>query len=148
MNALVKRTKSSQHLGTHGVAKNGTVPGVMDPRNGRPSGWKSLAINLATMVYVSIRSFFDKHADLAQLFWISYKDLLKKYQHFDRTRLFGPEWTITQQWTTLNVPWSADYHTTKFMMEVNTSGPVVIVLSQVRLASFIPAPVQWLTDTA
>lgn len=148
MNALVKRTKSSQHLGTHGVAKSGTVPGVMDPRNGRPSGWKSLAINLATMVYVSNHSFPDKYADLAQLFWISYKDLLKKYQHFDRTRLFGPEWTITQQWTTLNVPWSADYHTTKFMMEVNTSGPVVIVLSQVRLAPFTPAPVQWLTDTA
>ncbi|KAJ5686577.1 hypothetical protein N7536_009196 [Penicillium majusculum] len=70
------------------------------------------------------------------LFWISYKDLLKKYQHFDRTRLFGPEWTITQQWTTLNVPWSADYHTTKFMMEVNTSGPVVIVLSQLDARYF------------
>ncbi|KAJ5237393.1 hypothetical protein N7489_007484 [Penicillium chrysogenum] len=69
-------------------------------------------------------------------FWISYKDLLKKYQHFDRTRLFGPEWTITQQWTTLNVPWSADYHSTKFMMEVTTSGPVVIVLSQLDTRYF------------
>ncbi|KAJ5650659.1 Alpha/beta hydrolase fold-3 [Penicillium longicatenatum] len=63
-------------------------------------------------------------------FWISYKDLLRKYQHFDRTRLFGPEWTITQQWTTLNVPWSADYHSTKFIMNVTQGGPVVIVLSQ------------------
>ncbi|KGO41167.1 Alpha/beta hydrolase fold-3 [Penicillium expansum] len=70
------------------------------------------------------------------LFWISYKDLLKKYQHFDRTRLFGPEWTITQQWTTLNVPWSADYHSTKFMMDVTTSGPVVIVLSQLDARYF------------
>src|SRR3954452_13850457 len=65
------------------------------------------------------------------MFWISYEDLLRKYQHFDRTRLFGPEWIITQQWTTLNVPWSADYHSTKFMMDVTKSGPVVIVLSQV-----------------
>jgi C1A family cysteine protease len=64
-------------------------------------------------------------------FWISYEDLLKKYQHFDRTRLFGPEWTITQQWTSLNVPWSADYHTTKFRLNVTKAGPVVLVLSQV-----------------
>ncbi|KAJ5612577.1 Alpha/beta hydrolase fold-3 [Penicillium lagena] len=63
-------------------------------------------------------------------FWISYNDLLKKYQHLDRTRLFGTEWTITQQWTTLNVPWSADYHSTKFRLDVTTGGPVVIVLSQ------------------
>ncbi|KAJ6128874.1 hypothetical protein N7471_010091 [Penicillium samsonianum] len=69
-------------------------------------------------------------------FWISYKDLLRKYQHFDRTRLFGLEWTITQQWTTLNVPWSADYHSTKFMMDVTRSGPVVIVLSQLDTRYF------------
>ncbi|KAJ5316813.1 hypothetical protein N7508_001321 [Penicillium antarcticum] len=69
-------------------------------------------------------------------FWISYRDLLKKYQHFDRTRLFGPEWIITQQWTTLNVPWSADYHSTKFMMDVTKSGPVVIVLSQLDTRYF------------
>jgi hypothetical protein len=69
-------------------------------------------------------------------FWISYEDLLKKYQHLDRTRLFGPEWTVTQQWTTLNVPWSADYHSTRFRMDVTTAGPVVIVLSQVTLHPF------------
>ncbi|KAJ5899543.1 hypothetical protein N7495_004287 [Penicillium taxi] len=69
-------------------------------------------------------------------FWISYKDLLKKYQHFDRTRLFGDEWTVTQQWTTLNVPWSADYHSTKFIMNVTQSGPTVIVLSQLDTRYF------------
>ncbi|KAJ5525556.1 Alpha/beta hydrolase fold-3 [Penicillium frequentans] len=69
-------------------------------------------------------------------FWISYSDLLRKYQHFDRTRLFGPEWTITQQWTTLNVPWSADYHSTKFIMNVTQGGPVVIVLSQLDTRYF------------
>ncbi|KAL4882101.1 hypothetical protein BJY04DRAFT_188029, partial [Aspergillus karnatakaensis] len=63
-------------------------------------------------------------------FWISYDDLLKKYQHLDRTRLFGPEWTITQQWTSLSVPWSADYHTTKFRLNVTKAGPVILVLSQ------------------
>ncbi|RDW93338.1 calpain-like protein [Aspergillus mulundensis] len=69
-------------------------------------------------------------------FWISYEDLLKKYQHFDRTRLFGDEWTITQQWTSLNVPWSADYHTTKFRLNVTKAGPVVIVLSQLDTRYF------------
>ncbi|GLI76196.1 hypothetical protein PoHVEF18_004467 [Penicillium ochrochloron] len=69
-------------------------------------------------------------------FWISYEDLLKKYQHFDRTRLFGDEWTITQQWTTLNVPWSADYHSTKFVMNVTEAGPTVIVLSQLDTRYF------------
>lgn len=68
---------------------------------------------------------------MSQFFWISYNDLLKKYQHFDRTRLFGPEWSIAQQWTTVNVPWSADYHSTKFMVNVTKAGPVVLVLSQV-----------------
>ncbi|KAL9607557.1 MAG: hypothetical protein Q9167_007539 [Letrouitia subvulpina] len=64
------------------------------------------------------------------MFWISYKDLLKKYQSFDRTRLFGPEWQIAQQWTSTDVPWTADYNNTKFQITVTKSGPVVIALSQ------------------
>ncbi|KAL9000704.1 MAG: hypothetical protein Q9169_000740 [Polycauliona sp. 2 TL-2023] len=64
------------------------------------------------------------------MFWISYKDFLRKYQSLDRTRLFGPEWSICQQWTTVNVPWSADYNDTKFSVTVTKSGPVVIALSQ------------------
>ncbi|KAL2020944.1 hypothetical protein VTK56DRAFT_7831 [Thermocarpiscus australiensis] len=63
-------------------------------------------------------------------FWISYKDFLRKYQTCDRTRLFGPEWKITSMWTTLNVPWSVEYHDTKFTFTLAKSGPVVIVLSQ------------------
>ncbi|KAI9372456.1 hypothetical protein BJX61DRAFT_533953 [Aspergillus egyptiacus] len=70
------------------------------------------------------------------VFWISYEDLLKKYQHLDRTRLFGPEWTVTQQWTSLNIPWSADYHRTKFKLNVTKSGPVVLVLSQLDTRYF------------
>jgi hypothetical protein len=64
------------------------------------------------------------------VFWISYKDLLRHYQHFDRTRLFGPEWTVSQQWTSVNVPWSVDYLDTKFRIHLSKPSPVVIVLSQ------------------
>ncbi|MCJ1248506.1 hypothetical protein MMC30_005724 [Trapelia coarctata] len=64
------------------------------------------------------------------VFWISYRDLLRKYQVFDRTRLFGSEWSVTQCWTTLDVPWSADYNDTKFTITVEQKGPIVIVLSQ------------------
>jgi hypothetical protein len=64
------------------------------------------------------------------VFWISYKDLLRHYQHFDRTRLFGPEWTISQQWTSVNVPWSVDYLDTKFKINLSKASPVVIVLQQ------------------
>ncbi|KAK4989999.1 hypothetical protein LTR66_006908 [Elasticomyces elasticus] len=77
------------------------------------------------------------------VFWISYKDLLRNYQHFDRTRLFVPEnpknpdepkWKVTQLWTSLNIPWSVDYHDTKFSIllkgEPGVKKNVVIVLSQ------------------
>ncbi|KAH0538403.1 hypothetical protein FGG08_005003 [Glutinoglossum americanum] len=63
-------------------------------------------------------------------FWIHYRDLLRKYQHFDRTRLFGPEWTVTQQWTTLPVPWTVAYHDTKFEITLTKDSPVVIMLAQ------------------
>jgi hypothetical protein len=63
-------------------------------------------------------------------FWISYKDLLRKYQTFDRTRLFGPEWKVNSMWTTLNVSWAREYHDTKFCFTLAKSGPVIIVLSQ------------------
>ncbi|RFU27447.1 hypothetical protein B7463_g8897, partial [Scytalidium lignicola] len=63
-------------------------------------------------------------------FWISYDDLLKKYQTFDRTRLFSPEWKVTQQWTCLEVPWTVDYHSTKFSFTLEKTAPVMVVLSQ------------------
>lgn len=63
-------------------------------------------------------------------FWISYDDLLRKYQAFDRTRLFGPEWKVTSLWTTLSIPWTLDYHETYFAFTLAKTGPVVIVLSQ------------------
>ncbi|KAI0864295.1 hypothetical protein F4860DRAFT_465773 [Xylaria cubensis] len=63
-------------------------------------------------------------------FWISYEDLLRKYQAFDRTRLFGPDWKITSIWTTVLVPWTLDYHDTYFKFSLAKTGPVVLVLSQ------------------
>lgn len=63
-------------------------------------------------------------------FWISYEDLLREYSSFDRTRLFGSDWQIAQQWTSVDVPWSADFNKTKFSVTLTKRTPVVIVLSQ------------------
>ncbi|PKS07480.1 hypothetical protein jhhlp_006084 [Lomentospora prolificans] len=63
-------------------------------------------------------------------FWISYADLLRKYQAFDRTRLFGDDWRVASIWTTLSIPWKHDYHDTHFEFTLSTGGEVVIVLSQ------------------
>lgn len=63
-------------------------------------------------------------------FWISYDDLLRKYQAFDRTRLFSSEWKVASIWTTLDVSLTLDYHDTKFAFSLFKSGPVVIVFSQ------------------
>ncbi|KAK1971428.1 calpain family cysteine protease [Colletotrichum sublineola] len=63
-------------------------------------------------------------------FWISYSDLLKKYNIFDATRLFGPGWKVASIWTTLSVPWTLDYHDTYFAFTISKPGPVVLVLAQ------------------
>jgi len=71
------------------------------------------------------------------IFWISYDDLLKKYSHMDRTRLFGPEWKVSQHWTTVNVPWTADYNDVKFEITVSEKGTAIIVLSQVSCLFYV-----------
>lgn len=63
-------------------------------------------------------------------FWICYEDLLRHYQCFERVRLFGPEWNVSQIWTTLHVPWVQEYNETYFSFSTTQSGPVVIVASQ------------------
>jgi hypothetical protein len=65
------------------------------------------------------------------VFWISYQDLLRKYQHFDRTRLFmdSPDWRITQKWISVEVPWKAEFEQ-KFKIVLKKESPVVLVLSQ------------------
>lgn len=65
------------------------------------------------------------------VFWISYQDLLRKYQHFDRTRLFmdNPDWRITQKWVSLDVPWKSQFQQ-MFKIVLKKESPVVFVLSQ------------------
>lgn len=65
------------------------------------------------------------------VFWISFEDLLRKYQHFDRTRLFmdNPDWRITQKWISVDVPWKAEFEQ-KFRIVLKKESPVVLVLSQ------------------
>lgn len=65
------------------------------------------------------------------VFWICFEDLLRKYQHFDRTRLFmdSPDWRITQKWLSVEVPWHAKFSDT-FRITLKKESPVVLVLSQ------------------
>ena len=66
------------------------------------------------------------------VFWILYEDFLRKFQVIDRTRLFSDpasEWRLTQQWTSLDVPWNANYRE-NFRFTLTMNSPAVIVLSQ------------------
>lgn len=65
------------------------------------------------------------------IFWISYEDMLRKYKYLDRTRIFGPDWHIAQQWTSVQVPWNTtDYQQTKFQVDVPNDTQAVVVISQ------------------
>ncbi|KAK5077010.1 hypothetical protein LTR64_005511 [Lithohypha guttulata] len=65
------------------------------------------------------------------IFWISYEDMLRKYKYLDRTRIFGPEWHVAQQWTSVQVPWNTtNYQQTKFQIDVPEPTDAVIVISQ------------------
>ncbi|KAM7200883.1 calpain-D [Naviculisporaceae sp. PSN 640] len=64
------------------------------------------------------------------VFWISYEDLLRKYQHFDRTRLFRePDWRCCQRWIGVEVPWKPQFNE-KFHIKLTRESPLVLVLSQ------------------
>jgi hypothetical protein len=67
--------------------------------------------------------------------WISYEDFLRKYEVIDRTHLFleAEKWRIAQQWTSIEVPWSASYHETfqfTFKKPPSSDSHVIVVLSQ------------------
>lgn len=66
---------------------------------------------------------------------MSYPDFLRHFPNINRTRLVGPEWTITQQYTSVNVPWTVSYLDQKFELTLSKASPVVIVLCQVRGAN-------------
>lgn len=65
------------------------------------------------------------------IFWMQYRDMLSKYKYIDRTRIFGPEWHVAQQWMSVQVPWSTlDYQTNYFSLDVPEDTEAVIVMSQ------------------
>jgi hypothetical protein len=65
------------------------------------------------------------------IFWMTYKDMLSKYKYIDRTRIFGRDWHVAQQWMSVQVPWSTlDYQTNYFSIAVPEDTDAVIVLSQ------------------
>ncbi|KAI1143958.1 cysteine proteinase [Hypoxylon sp. FL0543] len=64
------------------------------------------------------------------VFWITYEDMLSKYQHFDRTRLFrDPDWRCCQRWIGVEVPWKAQWNE-KFHIKLTKESPLVLVLQQ------------------
>ncbi|KLU90199.1 hypothetical protein MAPG_09163 [Magnaporthiopsis poae ATCC 64411] len=64
------------------------------------------------------------------VFWITYDDLLRKFQHIDRTRLFREDgWRCSQRWIGVDVPWRAQWHE-KFHVRLTRDSPLVLVLSQ------------------
>jgi len=81
-------------------------------------------------------------------FWMSYEDFLRKYQTFHRTRLFTDEWKVTQQWATLKVPWTVDYHDTKFTFTISKPASVVVVLTQLDTRYFKGLEGQYIFDLA
>lgn len=64
------------------------------------------------------------------LFWMSYDDLLKRFDLLDRTRLFNEQWTVVQRWTSVSVAWVTGYLNMKFSVEIKKAGPTVFVLCQ------------------
>ena len=64
------------------------------------------------------------------VFWIPYEDFLRRFPEIYQTRLFTPDWNVSQRWTTIQVPWSGDYNDTKFEFTVPRATRAVIVLSK------------------
>ncbi|KAG6356919.1 hypothetical protein INS49_014794 [Diaporthe citri] len=66
------------------------------------------------------------------VFWISFEDMLKRFDLLDRVRLFnGDDWYNSQVWTSVNVPWMATYlDDFKFVVDITQPGVFVFALSQ------------------
>lgn len=65
------------------------------------------------------------------VFWMPYDDMLETFKYLHRTRVFGQNWHVIQQWNSCDVSWFTGYLRTKFVVDVKTAGTVVIVLAQV-----------------
>ncbi|KAK7712000.1 hypothetical protein SLS64_005271 [Diaporthe eres] len=66
------------------------------------------------------------------VFFISFEDMLKRFDLLDRVRLFnGDDWYNSQVWTSVNVPWMATYlDDVKFVVDITQPGVFVFALSQ------------------
>ncbi|KAL2288831.1 hypothetical protein FJTKL_03485 [Diaporthe vaccinii] len=66
------------------------------------------------------------------IFFISFEDMLKRFDLLDRVRLFnGDDWHNSQVWTSVNVPWMATYlDAVKFVVDITQPGVFVFALSQ------------------
>ena len=67
-----------------------------------------------------------------RIFWMEYRELLRKYMYIDRTRIFDHEWATAQQLTTVEVHHNDDYQDTSFLFTLRRQGMVVLTLSPVR----------------
>lgn len=69
------------------------------------------------------------------VFYISFEDMLKRFDMLDRVRLFnGDDWYNSQVWTSVSVPWMASYlDNVKFVVDVTEPGVFIFALSQVSL---------------
>ncbi|KAF2966294.1 hypothetical protein GQX73_g7248 [Xylaria multiplex] len=64
------------------------------------------------------------------VFWIRFEDMVEKYQHFDRTRLFrDADWQCSQRWIGVEVPWKPQWNE-KFHFKLTKESPLVLVLQQ------------------
>lgn len=67
------------------------------------------------------------------IFWMSFDDMLNRFNSLDRTRLFCDGWSVAQQWTSINVSWMSGYINAKFVVEIKEGGLFVFVLSKVSV---------------
>ncbi|KAI1333500.1 hypothetical protein F5Y15DRAFT_421771 [Xylariaceae sp. FL0016] len=64
------------------------------------------------------------------VFWITFEDMLEKYLHIDRTRLFRePDWRCCQRWIGVEVPWKPQWNE-KFHFKLTQESPLVLTLQQ------------------
>jgi hypothetical protein len=64
------------------------------------------------------------------IFWMPYEDFLGRFVQIWHTRLFTPEWNVSQRWTTIQVPWSGAYNPTRFEFTLIAPARTMVVLSQ------------------
>ncbi|GKU09197.1 unnamed protein product, partial [Fusarium langsethiae] len=64
------------------------------------------------------------------VFWMPYEDLIRKFSHLNRTRLFlDPGWYCCQRWASVAIPWLATWRK-QFSVKLASESPLVLVLAQ------------------